>query len=691
MASPQPTPRVRRRRAVRLAVVAGGLGMLLAALPLPNWSFTSVSVGSHRVLPTVETASAAELRTVAVQSGTQVTGDRVAAADTSVPTFNSIGLTFDRAPSEPVFLRTQRPDGGWDPWQVLPVSADEGPDGTTSAGTDAVWTGGAVGYEVNLGRSDAKVADVVTVADQLRRSVADTTPLAGAATVMPFTVHPRTEWGARATNGSPSYASSLKLAVVHHSASGNTYTQAQVPSVLRSIQAYHMDGRGWSDMAYNFVVDKYGTIWEGRGGGISRPVIGAHAMGFNTSSVGVMVLGDYSLPGVVPGAATVESVSKVVGWKFAMHGINPTSRTSFTSGGSTSIPSGTVVDLPRVVGHKDVGATGCPGSIYGYMGGMRARAQEWANWIRATSGPSGKVEQVTMPSPGTVRVSGYAVDPDLNGPAKVRLTLGGRTLEADTSVDRPDVALMPGFASAPLASGFEFNVTGVPPGFAEACATIVDQGSVIGDESLGCTELQVADPAGEAPTGELFAVTVAPGSVMMAFRVADAQGAAPFAGDVLLDGTVRATRTTNSEGVSLVRLDGVQGGRHRLCLRARNVGAGADTVVDCTYPVVPGAVPRGVVELLATEPGRVKVKGWVVDDESVSPTFVAVFVGAAGTGVPADRPRPDQQVWFPGLGPNHGFEATVPAAKGSHNVCVVAHNLGLGTDSTLTCKRLVVK
>jgi hypothetical protein len=90
-------------------------------------------------------------------------------------------------------------------------------------------------------------------------------------------------------------------------------------------------------------------------------------------------------------------------------------------------------------------------------------------------------------------------------------------------------------------------------------------------------------------------------------------------------------------------------------------------------------------------PGRVKVKGWAVDDESVAPTFVAVFVGSAGTAVAADRPRPDQQVWFPGLGPNHGFEATVPAAKGTHNVCVVAHNLGLGTDTSLTCKRLVVK
>jgi hypothetical protein len=665
--------------------------MLLATLPLPNWSFTSVSVGSHRVLPTVETASAAELRTVAVQSGTQATGDRVAAADTSVDTFNSIGLTFDRAPSAPVFLRTQRPDGGWDPWQVLSVSADEGPDGTTSAGTDAVWTGGAVGYEVNLGRTDAKVADVVTVSEELRRSAADTTSLAGASTARPLTVHTRAEWGARTTNSSPSYASSLKLAVVHHSASGNTYTSAQVPSVLRSIQAYHMDGRGWSDMAYNFVVDKFGTIWEGRGGGIDRPVVGAHAMGFNTSTVGVMVLGDYSLPGVLPGAATQESVSQLVGWKFAMHGISPTGRTSFTSGGSTSIAAGRVVDLPRVVGHKDVGATGCPGSIYGYLGGMRARAQEWTNWILATSGPSGSVESVTMPAPGTVRVAGYAVDPGLGGPAKVRLTVAGRTVEAVTSLNRADVQALPGFASAPLASGFSLTVSGVPPGFAEACATIVDQGSVVGDEPLGCTSLRVADPAGAAPTGTITGLSTAPGSIAFTVNLADAQGTGPYTADVLTDGIWRSTVTTNGYGSVAARLDGQQGGPRLLCLRAHNVGAGANTVVDCVRLQLPGASPRGQLELLSTEPTGIRAAGWVVDDETALPVVVRVWVDGVLRNYGADLRRPDMQAQFPRLGANHGFNAFVTVPKGKHSVCVAAQNFGLGADLSFGCKQVVVK
>src|SRR5690606_31099732 len=157
---------------------------------------------------------------------------------------------------------------------------------------------------VSLGAGDAVGAKVVTVRDELRRVTADSTPVAGAATPPPFGIRTRDVWGARAPL-STSYASTVKLAVVHHSDSGNSYGPGDVPGILRSIQAFHMDGRGWSDIAYNFVVDKFGTVWEGRGGGIDRPVIGAHAMGFNTGSVGVMVIGDYTQ--ATPTAAALES------------------------------------------------------------------------------------------------------------------------------------------------------------------------------------------------------------------------------------------------------------------------------------------------------------------------------------------------------------------------------------------------
>ena len=90
------------------------------------------------------------------------------------------------------------------------------------------------------------------------------------------------------------YTKSVKVAFVHHTASGNGYSCAQAPSVLRSIYRYHVKSSGWRDIGYNFAVDKCGNIYEGRAGGVAKAVMGAHTLGFNTNSTGIAVLGTYN-------------------------------------------------------------------------------------------------------------------------------------------------------------------------------------------------------------------------------------------------------------------------------------------------------------------------------------------------------------------------------------------------------------
>ncbi|MFM7069891.1 MAG: peptidoglycan recognition protein [Actinomycetes bacterium] len=677
------------RRRVAIALL---LGVGFAILPVPGLSFTEVSVGASEPLPAVTDASAAATAAAVADTDATLGGSKrmIAAAD-QTSDFRAVGLTFRTRPTAPVLLRTRRADGGWDPWQVLPVSGDDGPNGSPSFGTDPVWVGTAVGYQVNIARPDVASAHVVTVRDQLRRATVDATPLADASVNPPFPAHLRAEWGARAPAGSPRYATTLKLAVVHHSATGNAYTQSQVPSILRSIQAYHMDGRGWSDIAYNFVVDKFGTVWEGRGGGIERPVIGAHAMGFNTSTVGVMVLGDYTQAGVVPSAGALESVSRVIGWKFALHRIDPATRTSFTSGGSTTISAGTVVDLPRVVGHKDVGATGCPGSVYGYLGSIRSRAHAWTTWIRATTEPVGRIETASTPEPGAIQMTGFADDPDIDTPTKVSMSVAGQTVEGYTTIERPDINSQTAFSSFALASGWELVATGVTPGYVEGCVTIIDQGIGTGDVPLGCKAFRVADPAGEAPTGTLSVTAPAAGALTANIRAADPQGPGPYRVDVLVDGVVRSTVETDDAGVGATTIRGVMGGSHKVCARVVNVGAGADTVVDCRSATVPGASPVGRVDLLAVSPTSVRVRGWAFDYESLDPIPVIVFVDQRAVVVSANKPRPDLVTVFGPVGPNHGFDVTIGATRGSHKVCVAARNVGLGRDAAILCKSVVVK
>jgi hypothetical protein len=98
----------------------------------------------------------------------------------------------------------------------------------------------------------------------------------------------------------PYYADGIHLAIVHHTAGSNSYSKAQSASIVRSIELYHVQGNGWNDIGYNFLVDKYGQVFEGRYGGITRPVIGAHAQGFNSGSVGVAVIGDYGSTSISP-------------------------------------------------------------------------------------------------------------------------------------------------------------------------------------------------------------------------------------------------------------------------------------------------------------------------------------------------------------------------------------------------------
>ena len=532
-----PSPR-RRAHVLRPVALAFGLGLLLTVLPLPSLSFATVSVGHSVLLPTVRDAGAAELDAAVAESGVPLAGARVAASDPVTGPFTSIGLTFEERPVAPVLLRTRGADGTWDPWHRLDVSSDDGPDGTRAASTDPVWVGSATGYEVNLGGGDTDGTEVVTVRDELRRSTIDATPVADAAITPPTTVRPRSDWGARAASSAPSIGATVKLAVVHHSASGNTYTQAEVPAVLRSVQAFHMDGRGWSDIAYNFVVDRFGGVWEGRGGGVDRPVVGAHARGFNTNTVGVMVLGDFTQPGIVPSAAVIESVSRVIGWKMALHRTDPTSRTLFTSGGSTSIPAGKVVDLTRVVGHKDVGATGCPGSIYAALDRIRARAQQWTTFFRTRSEPRGVLESVVA-GVGTVRVGGFAFDPDAGGAARVKVTVGARTADGTTGVARPDVVAQPAYALFGPTSGFVLSLTGVLPGRSNVCVRIVDQGAGPGDVPLGCRTVDVVDPTAQSPTGSLATVTVRPAALRVTGTAVDPGATSSVRVEALVDGALR--------------------------------------------------------------------------------------------------------------------------------------------------------
>src|SRR6185369_1940954 len=111
----------------------------------------------------------------------------------------------------------------------------------------------------------------------------------------------------------PLYAPAIQLAIVHHTAGANSYTRSQSAAIVRAIEIYHVKGNGWNDIGYNFLVDKYGQIFEGRYGGITRNVVGAHAQGFNTGSTGIALIGNYQSG--TPTAVQLAALEKLIAWR----------------------------------------------------------------------------------------------------------------------------------------------------------------------------------------------------------------------------------------------------------------------------------------------------------------------------------------------------------------------------------------
>jgi hypothetical protein len=186
----------------------------------------------------------------------------------------------------------------------------------------------------------------------------------------------RTAWakGIPPPRVAPIYGS-VDLAFVHHTENPNGYSSPQVPAMLRAIFLFHREFNGWNDIGYNFLVDRFGRIWEARAGGIDEPVVGAQAGGYNLVSSGVAVLGSYS--GTLISSAARGALQRLLAWKLALHGTPPSGRVTVRvnpAGASYSkYPANARVSLLRVSGHRDADSTDCPGdALYGQLPAIRA-------------------------------------------------------------------------------------------------------------------------------------------------------------------------------------------------------------------------------------------------------------------------------------------------------------------------------
>lgn len=290
-----------------------------------------------------------------------------------------VGVDWGGRPGIDVEVRA-RAGGAWSEWFAFESETEHHPEEGTgeaaraaaSTATEPVWLGRSeqLQFRVRGGQPRLTVHAVdVAGGDGLAWTPAPARgpAAAEAAPAMPA-IRSRASWGADESlvKFGPRYARDVRFSVIHHTA-GNQPNIASgcsdADDIMRGTYAYHVNVRGFDDIAYNFGVDPCGGVWEGRAGGVTKPVIGAHAAGWNGGSTGVVLLGNYQSQHTLTGAM-VQATKDLLAWKLDVHHVDPrTSTTEIAGGGQTNrYAEGTLVDIPVLSAHQITNGTSCPGS-----------------------------------------------------------------------------------------------------------------------------------------------------------------------------------------------------------------------------------------------------------------------------------------------------------------------------------------
>jgi N-acetylmuramoyl-L-alanine amidase-like protein len=287
-------------------------------------------------------------------------GGRVPAAVHATKPFDLIGLHWRG--SGTVEFRTRSLAGRWSSWHPAAPEAEDLPDAGTETRRSGWrlgnpwWSGRSNGYEVRThGR-------VTRVRAWLVSSEAARVPLRRASVAGSPQIISRRGWAANEAikRAAPRYAPVLQMAVVHHTAGSSGKGPEDSAAIVRGIELYHVKANGWNDIGYNFLVDRWGQVFEGRFGGMTKNVIGAHAQGFNTGSVGIALIGTYS--STRPTKQAESALASLISWRLDVGHVDPAASKMIDSGGNPRFRAGAPVYLRDVSGHRDTGFTSCPGN-----------------------------------------------------------------------------------------------------------------------------------------------------------------------------------------------------------------------------------------------------------------------------------------------------------------------------------------
>ncbi len=311
--------------------------------------------------------------------------------------------------------------------------------------------------------------------------------------------------------------------------------------------------------------------------------------------------------------------------------------------------------------------------------------------------PFGNLEAFSV-GPGNVTLSGWAIDPDTNGPIDVHVYVDGAFAGlGSANVNRPDVGAV--FPSAGPNHGFAVTVP-VPAGRHDVCAYAINVGNGSLNPQLGCFSVEVGNPI-----GQLDEPSPAPAGIVVSGWAFDPDTpTSPISVRIEVDGTPVATTSADIGRLDVATAYPAAGanhgfsatvpatpGTHSVSVVALNVGSGANKRIATRNVEVRTGAPFGNLETVSAGPGQVRVTGWVIDPDSASAIDIRVDLDgvAAGTSS-ASVDRADVGAVFPGYGRVHGFDVVVPAANGFRTARVVGLNVGAGSSAVVGTRQVLV-
>jgi hypothetical protein len=268
-------------------------------------------------------------------------------------TFVRVGLMMDAHAPDAIELRTSADGVSWTPWQLPTVVFAEG--GAYAGHLDA--PPGSTHFEYRLTDPSRpptwlQLEDIDALGEpseplpELPAAPAQTLGVRRDALAAFPSILPRSAWAARAPT-CRSLTNPYRM-VVHHTASP-TNDSMTPEQRLRQTQAYHMDSRGYCDIAYNFLMSRDARVWEGRGDG----VLGGHTLNQNAGNMALCIIGTYTTDTLTPQQEC--AAAGWMAWQSSLHGI--------------------ALNRTNIKGHREWGSTECPGQrVFDRLGALVQQA-----------------------------------------------------------------------------------------------------------------------------------------------------------------------------------------------------------------------------------------------------------------------------------------------------------------------------